>query len=211
VIHAAAANQHVPAVALHCCLQDVEQAAVQHLQALFNMPAADSSTDGPDARFGASFQPPSNNSSSGSSQFLTPVWMSNHDMQQLVADQPRSSAANGSTQLCSGAGAATWHSQLTLPYKWAAQPVTGFFNTTMNPYDVDSINNHSTAATPVNSSSSSSMLVDVVDYSGSTQMYLQLDPLCSQGVLFEDSQDFSGPGAATAVAAERDEAYATMR
>jgi hypothetical protein len=187
---------------LHLLLQDLQQAAVQHLQAIFNMPAADSNTDAPDG-------PPSNSSSSSSSrQFLTPMWMSNRDMQQLVADQPRSSAAYGSTQLRSGAGAATWHPQLTLPYNWTAQPVTA-----MHTVDIGSISQR-TAATPVNSSSSSSSSVaevDLVDYSGSTQMYLQLDPLCSQGVLFEDSQDFSGPGAAAAVAAERDEAFATMR
>jgi hypothetical protein len=208
-LHSSCLPTHAPAVCLllFLLLQDLQQAAVQHLQAIFNMPAADSSTDVPHG-------PPSKGSSS-SSHFLAPVWMSDADMQHVVANQPRSSAAYGSTQLCSGAGAATWHPQLTLPCSWAAPSAASSIHPTINPYDIGSISNlnHSTAMTGVNisSSNSKSYEVDVVDSSGSTQMCLQLDPLCSQGVLFEDSQDFSGPGAAAAVAAERDEAHASLR
>jgi hypothetical protein len=240
--------------ALHHGLQDMQQAAVQHLQAIFDMPAANSSTDGPDA-------PPSNSSSSSQQSFLTPVWMSRQELQQLAANQPRSSAAYGSTRLCSGAGAATFHPELTLPYDW--QPATSIFMPPVEVFTADSFSSQSSTALPPLSSSSSDTWVDVVDSdgstvmvmglppsssqvlllermeelsdastaaalpaqssssevevdlvdsNGSTQMALLLDPLSSTGVLFEDSQDFSGPGAAAAAAAaERDEAYAAMR
>jgi hypothetical protein len=76
---------------------------------------------------------------------------------------------------------------------------------------VEEISEAPTAAALPAQSSSSLVEVDLIDSNGSTQVAMLLAPLISTGVLFEDSQDFSGPGAAAAVAAERDEAYAAMR
>jgi hypothetical protein len=128
-------------------LQDMQQSAVQHLQAIFDMPAAESSTDGP--------APPSNSSSS-QQPFLTPVWMSSQDLQQLVANQPRSSPACGSTRLCSGAGAVSFHPELTLPYNWHTQPATSFVIPPVESFVADSISSQSSTVAPAPSSSSSS-------------------------------------------------------
>jgi hypothetical protein len=127
-----------PLFDLRLCLQDMQQSAVQHLQAIFDMPAAESSTDAPAPPFNTSS---SSSSSSSSSQqpFLTPFWMSTSDLQQLVANQPRSSAAYGSTWLCSGAGAVSFHPQLTLPYDWPAQPATSFLTRPNESFTADSI------------------------------------------------------------------------
>jgi hypothetical protein len=187
----------------------MQQSAVQHLQAIFDMPAADSSTDAPETPHLDSSSRSINSSSSQPSDFM-PVWMSKQELQQLAANQPRSSAAYGSTRLCSGAGAVTFHPQLTLPYGWLAQPAVSVSFPPVETFTADSISSQSRTAVPA-PSSSSKVEVDLVDSNGSTQTSWLLDPLSSIGVLFEDSQDFSGPGAAAAVAAERDEAYAAMR
>jgi hypothetical protein len=98
-----------------------------------------------------------------------------------------------------------------MPYGWLAQPGSSFFTPPVDSFTADSISSQHGTVVPAYSSSSSGVEVDLVDSNGSTQSSWLLDPLSSTGVLFEDSQDFSGPGAAAAVAAERDEAYAAMR
>jgi hypothetical protein len=67
------------------------------------------------------------------------------------------------------------------------------------------------SATTKHAHGSGAVEVDVACGSGNPQQCLLLDPLCGEGVLLEDSQDFTGAGTAAALAAERDEAFVAMR
>uniref|UniRef100_A0A383W7M3 CBM20 domain-containing protein n=1 Tax=Tetradesmus obliquus TaxID=3088 RepID=A0A383W7M3_TETOB len=188
--------------------QDLQLSVAQRLQTIYDMPAADCSSDAPAP------PNPSSSSSSSSSQesFFTQVWVTQQELQQLASSQPHSNAACGTTALrrCC---IATWHPEQTLPYEWWQPAATLQASDLLQAAAASSgyPSASSSAAKHVHSSRSSVAGVDVVSGDGSSQRCFLLDPLCSGGVLLEASQDFAGAGAAAALAAERDEAYVAMR
>jgi hypothetical protein len=154
-------------------------------------------------------------SSSMLDEEYTPQWMSSAAFQQFAGDQlPTSSAAYGSTQLRSGAGAVTFYPQLTAEMDRAAQPAFSFLHTPVESFAADSVSSHSTAVVPDVSSSSSSMMGEVDVMLGDNTSYTRImDPLCQEVILLEDLEEMSQPeiSAVAALTAARDEAIASAR
>jgi hypothetical protein len=180
-------------------LQAFKQSAVQRQWAVSDTPAAISSIDDLDAL-------PLEIIISSSQQA---GWMSSTDLQQLIANEPRSSAAKRSARLFSGADAPVIEAAMSTA--WAAQPVTDFITPPTGLEADGSSSKHSTEVEPAPSSSSSDAWVDVVDSDGSTVLALQLGPLRSQVLLLETVEELSEAHTIAALTAERDAALAAKR
>jgi hypothetical protein len=180
-------------------LQAFHQSAVQRQWAVSDTPAAISRIDDLDAL------PISVISCQ------QPGWVAVTDLQQLIANEPHSSAAKRSARLFSGVDAPAIEEAMSA---WAAQPAMAFVSAPTDPDGAGSSTNQSTEVEPAPSSSSSSSSdgwVDMVDSNGSTVLALQMNPLCSDVLLLETVEDLSEARTVAALTAERDEALAAKK